>query len=65
MEWFEARPGDLLWPSLDGDEPGMMLLHGGEPPDVVRLPGELGGDERRVEGVESIRCPCGGRGGAG
>jgi hypothetical protein len=58
IEFFNKSPGSLVSPSVE--DPTMQLVEA-EPsvPEVVRLPQELGGGVRRVEGNFVGPCVCG------
>lgn len=60
MEWFIAHASDPEDIARDSDD-GSAVLVGLSPQDitVVRLPCELGGEVRVVNGHKKHECPCG------
>jgi len=60
MEWFIAHASDPEHIARDRDDDSAMLI-GLSPFDinVVRLPDELGGEVKVVNGYNKSKCPCG------
>jgi len=52
--WFNRRPGDI---AAESTEDPTATLVGSAPPDWVRLPAHLGGQQLRVLGHEESTCP--------
>jgi len=53
-EWFDREPGS---PVAQGKDDPTMLLVGGNKPDWVRLPRELGGAKAKVLDILAGPCP--------
>ena len=53
-EWFNRKAGS---PAAQGRDDPTMLLLGGEVPDWVHLPSELGGTQLKVQGTHAAPCP--------
>ena len=51
---FNRKPGDVAMESAEGEEPAVLVGDG--PPDVVRLPPNLGGQLEKVK--DSFIGPC-------
>lgn len=56
IEWFGRKPGEDA--AVGTDDPSMVLF-GSSPPDWVRLPPELGGQQVKVLDAFAARCPRG------